>query len=357
MKLASVQRPLDVIEKAEAYARSGRFLDLNRACVHERLSALAKSGQEVPDALLQHIHDQQLNFLGATAESVEEFWQQEEAFEKDIWPAVRPLLKQNAGAAQLMLEYGVHSRFVATFLCDIQRAQGVSLLLGHGIGHTVTDELVELSPTDGAFAFYHDASFGIFRLRAKLAQGEMYKAKRILFLGGGADPALYARRYPLGELDQRIVLYDNDPQMRSYLEEIVGPLDPLNVEYRVDSIQNVLYDQSQFGQYDLVCLLGVAAYFSTQPEVLFDGVYKLLAPGGKLVFDLQFYHPVLAFDVLVLGWPTTMHVEDSEAAARLVAQQYCANSGLRVLWQKTEDPDLPQEAAAGVVTLAEKSVQ
>ena len=355
---------LDVVEKAEAFVQSGRFTDLDRRCVHQRFLELAKAGGETSEEMLQHIHDRQLNHFGATAATDEDFKRQREAFEQKVWPVIRPLLQRNPGTAQFMLEHGVDSQFVAQFLYDVQKNQGVSILLGHGIGHTVTDELVEVPPTDNAFAFYHDASFGIFRFRAKLAQAELERTdpdpddpgepKRILFLGGGADPTLYARRMRLDKYAQRIVVYDNDPQMRYYLHKIMGSLSDAGIDYRIGDINDVLQDESQFGQYDLICLLGVAAYYADRPQFLFDGVYNLLKPGGRVIFDVQSMHPVLAFDVYVLGWPTTMHVEPSIEAAIQVSQLDCEKAGLSVLWTRVEDVVESVEIPAGVVTLAEK---
>lgn len=355
---------LDVVEKAEAFVQSGRFTDLDRHCVHQRFLELSKAGGEVSEQMLQHIHDRQLNHFGATAASDEEFERQREAFEQKVWPVIRPLMQHNPGMAQFMLEHGVDSQFVAQFLYDVQKNQGVSILLGHGIGHTVTDELVEVLPTDNAFAFYHDASFGIFRFRAKLAQEELEKTvqasegpsapKRVLFLGGGADPTLYARRIKLGKHYQKIVVYDNDPKMRYYLSRIMGSLSAAGIDYRIGNIDDVLRDESQFGQYDLVCLLGVAAYYADRPQFLFGGIYDLLKPGGRVIFDVQSMHPVLAFDVFVLGWPTTMHVEKNIEAAIQVSQLNCENAGLQVLWTRVEEVVESVEIPAGVVTLAEK---
>lgn len=365
MRFDTPHYALDVVEKAEAFVQSGRFTDLDRHCVHQRFLELAKAGGETSEAMLQHIHDRQLNHFGATAVSAEEFERQREAFEQKVWPVIRPLLQRNPGTAQFMLEHGVDSQFVAQFLYDVQKNQGVSILLGHGIGHTVTDELVEVPPSDNAFAFYHDASFGIFRFRAKLAQEELERTdpdpddsgeepKRILFLGGGADPTLYARRIRLCPISQQVVVYDNDPKMRDYLETIMGPLPAAGIDYRIGNIDDVLQDESQFGQYDLICLLGVAAYYAKRPQFLFDGICDLLKPGGRVIFDVQSLHPVLAFDVYVLGWPTTLHVEPSIEKAIEVSRLNCENAGLHVLWSRAEEVVASVEIPAGVVTLAEK---
>lgn len=357
VKLAGKQRRLDVIEQAEEFVRSGRFTDLNRSCVHERFLQATKAGGEVLDALVDHIYCRQMNHFGAVAPSLEHYLRQKERFTDEIWPVLQPMLKRNAGMAQFMLEHGVDSDYVARFLYDIQKAQGVSVLLGHGIGHTVLDELEALPPSDNAFAFYYDASFGIFRFRTIKAQAEMRQAKQILFLGGGADPALYARRYPLGELNQKIVVYDHDPQMSRYLEQIAEqPLNELGVDYRSAELEVSLADKSQHGIYDLICVLGIAAYYSDRSKMLFDGIYDLLAPGGKVIFDIQSYHPVLAFDVGVLGWPTTMRVEPTIDAAKEVALRNCANSSLNVLWCEAEQVSEPFGVPAGVVTLAQKPI-
>ncbi len=359
MKLDEKQRRLSLlraIEDAEQFVESGRFTDLDRGCAHDRFVAMAKSGREVSDNLVQHIHDRQVNHFGATADSLGDFLAQKNRFDEEIWPVLQPRLKQNSGLAQFMLEHGVDSDYVARFLYDVQRAQGVSILLGHGIGHTVMDELEAVTPTDNAFAFYHDASFGIFRFRAKEAQAQMRQARRILFLGCGADPALYVRQYPLGKLEQTIVAYDHDAQMQKYLQRILGaPLAEFGIDYRIAEIEAVLSDASQYGQYDLICMHGIAAYYEDRSEVLFDGVFNLLAPGGKLTFDVQCFHPVLAFDVAVLGWPTTMHVEPTLDAAQKVSQNYCRAAGLQVVSCKVEDVPKSVGMPAGVVTLAQKA--
>lgn len=352
----------DVVCDLEDWLSDPEFVDINRAMVHGRFLQIFKEklGQTTPDALLDHIHDEIRMHLWSRRVSD---YGELKHFEDVMWPPLKERLRANPATAQFVLEYGLRSAFVLNCLLDMKMHPGLSIPMGHGIGRNELGELEEIPRDDPAVRFMLDPSFSLFRFRTKCSQAEMKKAKRVLMLGGGTAMSLIARNYPLGKLDQEIVIYDLDSRMPEYLEQMIGcPLREAGIDFRTADFRTAFNDPEQFGKYDYIEMLGVGSYYNAEADAkeLFAGIGRLLAPGGRVVFDLQVMTPgnqaVLAFDKVVMGWNTRdgdreMYCESSIDDAIATAQRDCKFGGLDLVGVQHEDIPAP----AGVIFTAEKA--
>ena len=349
----------DVVEPLESFLNDSRFVDISRSAAHMRFIGILQqnNGKEVPKDILQHIYNETLMHFLATAKSDEEYDRDRRNFDARVWPELHERLRWNFGAAQFTLECSVHSRYIATCLLDMVNHPALLIPMGHGIGHTVDDRLEAIPMDDAAIRFMKDPSFSLFRFRNKASASVLVKAKTILMIGGGSAFTLIARGYPLGELDQKIVIYDMDAEMPRYLEMMLGcPLEEAGIEYRVADFREVFTDSAQADKYDAIEMLGVAAYYFDDLDELFGGICYAAAPGAKLVFDSQVMSaPTLPFDKVIMGWNTRqgdreMHVDNTVDEAKDTIYAACERNGLRVLRYTVEEIDAP----AGVVFFAEK---
>lgn len=350
----------DVVAELEKIIYAEGFIDISRSAAHARFLKIFQDtkGQIVPDDMLQHVYNETLSYFLATAETDEQYDNEKKAFDADVWPLLRERLRVNMSTVQFMLEYGVHSRYIATCLLDMDEHPAMLILMGHGIGHSVTGELEVIPKYDAAMRFMRDPSFSLFRYRDDKSREVALKAHKMLLLGGGAAVSLLMRGYPLGELNQEIVIYDTDATMKDRLEQIVGcPLEDVGIDYRISDFREAFSDPAQHDYYDYVEALGTAAYYSKNPEEFYGGIQSVLVKHGKTVFDNQVMSsPTLPFDVAIMGWNVKqgeqeMHTENSADDAIAVAKKNCEENGLDLLSYSVEEG---VASPAGVVFLAVK---
>lgn len=347
----------DVVEDLEAFLSSKNYLDISRLMVHARMTQLAvsKKGEIVPDMMLNHVHDEHLMYLYGILDDAE-YEESAEIFDQRVWPEVKERLRVNYGAVQMMLEHGVHSKYIMTCFVDMYEHQGLSIPMGHGIGRNLNGNLEVIPFSDAAMRFMNDPSFSFFRHRTKFSQSYMHKAEEVLMLGGGTAMSLVARNYPLGS--QHIVIYDSDADMASYFAQLAETDDfgSLGVEYRVEDFHNAFADPAQKNHYDFVEGLGIAAYNMDDPDEYFGNVREALHKDGITSFDLQVLgenQPTLPFDAVVMGWCSRpgskqMKTYPSVEAAIEAGEAVCKAHELQIVDMGYEDrPD-----AAGVVFVA-----
>lgn len=348
--------------KAESLA-SGGFIDLDREAVHKRYLEMTEGGKKTPERTIQHIYERmQMHFM-TTTENLNEYRQNKWLLDEIVWPKLRQRVATNYGLAQLMLEFGVHSQLIPQFALDMQETPGVAILMGHGIGHTINDQMTMLPLSDPAYQFFLDASFQSMRFRAKMFQETMTalskskKNLKVAFLGGGCDPSLYARGFKPGADGRQITIFDNDPRMKKYFGQMIGDrnFSDLGIDYQLRDVTRVINNPVEYGKYDLLIVSGLVCYFLKEPgaaERFFRGLNRLLKKNGILAFDLQSANPVLMFDVEVLGWSSMMKVFRDVKEAIMWAGDLCRAGDFEFLDQRyQQDYEMP----AGVVFWARKN--
>ena len=349
------------------YVSRPEYRDIPRQLIHMRLAEMSKvivspnNPTNIDDALLTRIHDGILMYQMGGVETSDDYRIRQQRFDQEIWPKINARAKKNPGMTQLLLECGIWSETIAPFLVNVWECPAKAVLPAHGVAEDMLGNPVIISKRDPMFPFCNDQSYRMIQYRACVPQPDMRKAKKILFVGGGLVPELWTNGYPLGQLDQEVVIYDSDSRLPAYLEKILGgKLSDFGIEYRTTDFMEAFADESQWGQYDYAVCNGVMAYHTAPEEmkIMTQGLWRLLCDGGKVCFDLQLKHYVLLFDVLVLEWPSTMDTLDGYQVAVDLVTPFLKDAGFTNLKCTTEpyDADLG-EMPAGMITVAQKATQ
>lgn len=344
------------------YFASSEYRDLRRSVTHDRLTAMSKSKGEVSDDLLAHIYDGNLRFMLANADCAEAYEEQKKVFCDEVWPLLRSCAEKNAGMAQFMLENGVFSEFITKFLWNVQKCPAKAVLPAHGVSDTMLGEPKVVSKDDPMFPYLFDQSYRMIQYRTQVPQEDLKKMGRILFAGGGLLPELWANGYPLGKIDQEIVVYDMDSSAPIYLEKILGgkPKD-FGIDYRIGDYR----EAPLTGDFDGLVGNGIMSYTIRPTNDGYDmsefaadvGRFsRQLRPGGKLYFDIQLFHPVLIFDILVLIWPSGMTVikEGYQRAIELVKPVLDVNGFTELQFSHEPVDEAKGEKPAGMITVAQR---
>ena len=344
---------------AKKYFCNPEYLDLNRAVTHMRLAEMSKQRIEVDQKIMDRIHDGLLMRLMATDyEKGEEYRLKKLALENEVWPKLRAKMQNNPGMAQFMMEFGVWSDFIAQFLVNVWECPAKAVLPAHGVAEDLLRRPFAIPRTDPMYPFCYDQSYRMIQYRTAVPQADLRNAGDIIFLGGGLVPELWTNGYPLGEIDQRIVVYDVDADLPAYLERILGAsLSSFGIDYRIGNYEEAFADMAQQGAYDYCVMNGVMSYVLDKVDYELAGIAGLLKTGAKACFDVQLSHFVLLFDVLTLAWPAEMETIKGYDAAVKMIRDPAEKAGFGEVNFTTEPYDASMgEAPAGMITVARKMI-
>lgn len=360
--MRSRPNPLDVVEHLEQMAEKTAEIRPNIALLHKELLTPLnpedpKGGAtEAQRALVRAMIRQ---YFYTTAASPKEFEADMLAFDQRVWPVLDELMVKNQLTAKWFLCGAAQSRFCCTFVVDIVQQPALALLAAQGVGHTVRDTLAVIPPYDAAYSYCIDeAAFREVRFRAKEMQKLFGGAQKILSLGAGLDAAYWTRGFTLRRDVQEAVLCDI-ADVWQYWPQLLGDRPELfGMTALRGNLVDVIQDPAHRGVYDGISLSGIASYFADTVEhlvKLIAGAGQLLAPGGRLVFDLQVMHEGYVYDVVGLNWAQTLTLENSATDAIHKVQEVlkiCEQSGcpLKALGTATDSAEAP----AGVVFWLEK---
>lgn len=281
---------------------------------------------------LQHIYRRLMNYLAMVVDSSIMFYRYKDVIDA-TWPQMRQKLRRNPALAQFMLEYGVYSEFFYPFLLRIPQA--TTLEIASGYAYDLLGRLREVPQTDALYAFFQgDEMFEWIRLRIFGEQEYLPQAAHVLFIGGGLLQSLRRNDYPLGELDQEIVVYDLNANLREPLLGVFAkPLTEYGIDYHFEPAERAFERPDFQRHFELIDASGVLSYRKNdqQLKTMIMEMSRLLTADGKIVFDLQVLTPTLLFDKM-LGWKTnpSMKPELSPIAAIKKVRRICKELGLEV---------------------------
>ncbi len=245
------------------------------------------------------------------------------------WETVRWKLRKNWALVQFMLEYGVYSEFFYVFLLNIPGA--VTLEAASGYGYDVLGEMRKIPPEDAMYPFcVQDEMFCWIRRRIVGEQYFLKKAKRILFAGGGLLQSLRRNGYVL-DGKQEIVAFDYNTDLKAQFKDVFAkPLSEYGIKFICSNISWAFCERKYERYFDVIDASGVLSYRESEQELrhMLAQMLKMLAPGGKIVFDLQVMRYTLLFDMM-LGWKTKprMKPEGSVGEAVTRVRKICETLG------------------------------
>lgn len=254
-----------------------------------------------------------------------------------IWPEMRALIRKNPGLAKFMREYGVHSRFFLQFLYHVPQASSLGAAFGEG--HDMSGKYTQIPQSDLMYRFsVQDEMFVWLRQRTRLVQEQMQDAQSILFIGAGSLPELRRYDYPLEKLEQRVVGYDSNLQLRSHLAEVFDkPVEDYGIEYHFESFEAAFTDKGNWSQYDLVVANGVLSYYTKHKQLvkMLNNMKLMLSQNDKslIMFDLQLMRMELIRDAVVLNWRTKPQIKPEKTLQNAIRKvcKACAKIGLDVV--------------------------
>lgn len=345
--------------RMKEYIAGAEYCDLNRVVTHDRLAALSKVSGEVSDGTLNHIHDGILRYALATAENYAE---QKKILDEEVWPKIREKVKNNPGMAQFLLENAMFSEFIPKFLVNVWGCPAKAVLPAHGVSDTLDGRPKIVPASDPMFPYMYDQSYRMIQFRTEVPQNDLKQAESIFFAGGGLLPELWANGYPLGEIDQTIIVYDLDSTLPAYLEKLLGgKLEDFGIEYHIGD-----YMTAPIERVDAVVANGIMAYeIKKTPDNVYDmsgfeakvgNLCSRLKSGGKMFFDVQLLHKVLIFDLLTLAWPAGMTVIESFDKAVALIDPILKKVGFDEVEFMHEPVNTEfGENPAGMITVAQKA--
>jgi SAM-dependent methyltransferase len=327
-----------------------------------RLTLLGKLCRyRASEAELDHILQQLLAYFYATADNKDEFRRERKQILDEVWPWLKPRLRRNKGLVQFMREYGVYSRYFVPLLMYVPGA--LALCPAHGECLDIFGKPQKVPKTDKMYQFIQkDEMFAFARLRAEDAKPALEKAQRALVLGAGTlREVRQLKRFAVvpssSEKEPWLVAYDLDAKLISYFAQVLTySLQRYGVDFRYKDFRDDFEDPQYRMFYDVIEALGVASYYVKRLEWLLANMKHMLAPDGKIKFDLQtldckqsqkrkgllcrFLQHTLIFDKFILLWESDLQPELSVKRAIRRVEKACARVGLKIDYYKY-DPDNP----------------
>lgn len=360
----------NVTERLKQHVASPEYPGLQRSVTHSRLTELTRANMEAKaagretfvadDQTLLYVHDSFLRREFGLLGVGDEYMALKRRFDREMWPEISEWARVNPGMMRFLVEHGVHSSMIIPFMYYEQHCLAMAVTPAHFVGFDCLGRPQLILPHDAMFPFCRDQSYVMIDGRTVSAQEIMKRSKRVLLAAGGLAPELWTNGYPLGQLDQEIVICDTDVSLTPVLEELIGgPLESFGITVWNRDVIGLGCDEAVKGSFDCIIANGFVSYHTQSPQrldAIFSGFSNLLRPGGELFFDTQNKHPVLLFDVLVLGWPTGMDTLDSPEAAAQLLDPYLTKYGFVGVEHSTEsfNPELG-EMPAGTFTAAKKA--
>jgi len=272
---------------------------------------IAKSGRKPTNEQVEAVKTGLLSFCEKTHGN------NRAAFEADVrgieqsWPTMHPILANSMGLTQMMLDYGIMSRFFYQYVYKASKREfAVALETKDGRAMPLSGEKVfETIPMDdwAMTVAVEDPNHSARRGTDGVCQTLLRNSKSIFEAGAGLMPAYRNYNYPLGQLDQRIVACDSDGRLLEYLPAVFGrPLEDYGIDYQVGNLLEVMDRPEYFGAFETVRMTGLLSYFrdfKDKMEVM-QKAKRLLKRDGVIMTELWVMGPAVIRSGIIGIWPT-----------------------------------------------------
>lgn len=273
--------------------------------------AIAKSGKMPTDSQVEAVR------LGLTEYCQKVWGENKAALERDLngieksWPMMRQLLSKSMGLTQMMLDYGVNSRYFYQYVYVAnQKMFAVALENKDGRAMPLSGEKVlEPIPLDdwAIVTGVEDPNHSARRGTDAVCQSLLRGAKTIFECGAGLMPAYRNYGYPLGQLDQRIVACDSDERLADFFPSAFDgrSLQSCNIDYLFGNAKQIMDNPEFFGKFKVVRMTGFLSYFRNFEDKLdvMRKAKRLLTDDGVIVTDLWVMGPAVARSGMIGIWP------------------------------------------------------
>lgn len=368
----SEDRPLDIVENMMEILKSAKETQELSARYHKLFMSQDKTpagDSWSSEEGLKIIYSEFRDYLKSQAESEDEAKAYVKALTHEIWPKLKPILRQNQNTAAWAKRFVTCSMFAAIFVINIAEGNlALALPVAHGVLPDILGRFRPVPPSDGAFVAMLEESLRWVALRSAYVQNGLDESyaqfdsvndtdvHRIAFFGGGCDGALYTRGFYLAK-DERAVIYDK-VDCSSSLECLMnGKLADNNIEYRVGDFTEAFHDSEQQASYDVVVLSGLMPYVWKGAESIFTKIKGLLKPGGRIIFDLSVECLSYLFVGTTFPWPSReMYLPQSFDAAIAAVGEICEAVDLELVGKYYEDEDSDDFCPAGIAFTLRKEV-
>lgn len=226
------------------------------------------------------------------------------------WPVMERRFASNLGLTQLMLDYGVKSRYFYQYLYHTGLKHfAVALEAKDGYALPVSGELTfeEVPENDWCrVVCVEEPSHPARRQTDWRPQTMIRNAESIFEPGGALMPAYRHYGHRLGQTGQRVVICDSDPDILKFFELAHGAKpEALGVEFINGDAMEAMDNPEYFGQFELVRMTGFLSYFPDlgDKKELMRKAKRLLRPGGRIVGDLWVMGASLARSAYTTIWP------------------------------------------------------
>lgn len=291
--------------------------------------ALAKSGQMPTDEQVEAVRTGVINYCETVCSG--------EDLERDIaginamWPEVRERLSHSIGLTQMMLDFGVNSRYFYRYIREAGRGRfAVILEAKDGYALPVSGEMIyeEVPTTDWFWVVCHQEPSHPARTQTDWRCQSLCRSASTIFEGGAGLLSAYRNYdYPLGKNGQRIVACDFDAEMKTYLPLVFNRhLEEYGIEYIIGDLLQVMDDPKYFGQFDVVRMTGLLPYYPKIEDKLriMEKARRLLKDDGVIATDLWTMGMSLARTALIGLWPidqsAPIHLAPAENEAAAVTE-------------------------------------
>ena len=241
-----------------------------------------------------------------------------------FWGEFEPELKKRPYLAKFTVDAeGCKSPFFPMWVMDvIHQRMSRSMYPAYYKGYDIKDELSEIRESDPFYVWSDkDPVFVYVRGRDKIANRLMQEpgVERILNPGAGNCPEIFELDYDK-ELLKKQDIRCCDIAKTGVKEKVEGMREEMpNFSYEYMDLTEFIQKEATF-QPNLIVMKGTLSYqMEALPKVIGIAA-KLLAPGGKLFFDLQLSHYALLRNLETFTWGegTFGLLPSPEAAVELV---------------------------------------
>lgn len=363
----SEDRPLDIVEHVTELLRPAVEIRALSNGYHKVFMSQDKVPAEESwssEEGLKIIYREFRDYLRSQAKDEDEAKAYIQALTKNVWPKLKPILKNSQNTAAWAKRFVTCSLFAANFIINIAEGNlALALPVAHGVLPDILGRLRPVPPSDGAFVAMLEESLRWVALRSAYVQDgleesydefQLDKSKdgsdvhRIGFFGGGVDGALYARGFYLAE-NERAIVYDKVDCSSSLECLLNGKLADNNIEYRVGDFTEAFHDPEQERSYDVIVLSGLMPYIWKGAEPIFAKIKELLKPGGRIIFDLSVACLSYLFVGTTFPWPSReMYLPQSFDAATAAVKEICEAVDLEFVESYYEDEDCEDFCPAGI---------
>ena len=226
------------------------------------------------------------------------------------WPEMRGRFMNNAGLTQLMLDYGVNSRYFYQFLWLTGRKLfAVALAIKDGLMMPVSGKMVleQIPPTDWAWNVSTIEPVMDARKQTDYCVQSLLRGAKSIFDGGaGLAPAYsWLYDYPLGENGQQLTLCDADGRLRDYIPLLHGDALKQN-KFRLVFGDYCKVAPNYVNTVEIARLTGFLSYFQTFEKKLeiMQHSKNMLVDNGKILADTWTMGASLGRSALTTLWPS-----------------------------------------------------